>query len=134
MFITIAASLLVQGCFFLDTQEIEEVLLTKENVSLSVKSELIFTYDADVCQLAYNADRNEFVAMTDDASEYFVLAAKEKLSHLGQDFSANLTYMTSSRMKIIENIDFTIEKIDDSSGMIWAWCPSKKIGVVVRTL
>lgn len=126
--------LVLTSCNREDLREIEEVLMTKEDVSLTIRKELIFTYDSSKCQLAYNDKRNEFRVMTDDMSEYFVLTADQPLSHEGQELKADLIYTLTGSAKTDRSLGFTIQKVEGSSGLFWLWCSSRKIGVVVKRL
>lgn len=117
------------GC---NRYDVEEILISREDISLTIKGEPIFLYDPDNCQAAYNAGRNEYWAMTDDMSEYFVLKAHQQLSYLEQEFTAELTYMISDKAKKEKNLTFKIEKINNDNGLVWLWCKSRNIGLVIK--
>ena len=110
----------------------EEILMTRDDVSLTIKGEPVFVYDADNCQTAYNLGKNEYRAMTDDMTQYFVLKANQGLSHIGQKFSADLTYNTGQKEKTEKGLTFEIEKISNAEGLVWLWCSSRSIGLVIR--
>lgn len=126
--------LVTAGCNGYNLQEVEEILISKDDVSLTVKGETVFVYDSDDCQLAYNDGRNQFRAMRDDMSDYFSLTSHQQLVHLGQEFTADLDYTVSGRVRTEKNLKFTVEKIDNSANLLWLWSSSKKIGVVVKML
>lgn len=119
----------VCGC---NPYDIEEILISRDDVSLTVKGEPVFLFDSDHCQLAYNSEGNEYRAMRDDLSGYFILKADQQLSHIGQEFTADLTYLTGRKEKKEKGIVFRIEKISNADGLIWLWCSSNSIGLVVR--
>lgn len=127
-------TLATAGCSRYNLEEIEEILISKEDVSLTVKGELIFAYESNDCQLAYNEGQNRFRTMKDDGSDYFSLTSYQKLSQLGQEFTADLEYTVSGRVRTEKTLKFRIEKIDNSSSLLWLWCSSKRIGVVVKML
>ena len=112
--------------------DVTEVLLDRNDISLTVKGSAVFVYNSDKCQVAYNSERNEYRAMTDDASKYFVLEAHERLSSVGQELQADLKYTTERKTKSETDLTFTIEKISDSEGLVWLWCSSRKIGLVIK--
>ena len=112
--------------------DMEEVLMSRDDISLTVKGEPVFVYDSDNCQTAYNIDRNEYRAMADDASEYFILKAEQSLSHINQEFKADLTYTVNQKEKKLKGLVFTIEKISNNEGLVWLWCSSRSIGLVIR--
>ena len=130
LFVTVLAALVsVSGC---NSYDVNEILISRNDISLTVKGNQVFIFDADRCQYAYNSGRNEYRAMTDDASEYFVLRAHEKLSYADQEFTADLIYTENQKVKTQAGQVFKIEKIDDQKGMIWLWCHSRSIGLVIK--
>ena len=125
----LAALLLTGGCVQYD---VTEVLLTRDDVSLTIKGNPLFVYDPDNCQVSYNTQKNEYRAMTDDGAKYFVLKADQSLSNFGQEFSADLRYTESGKEKSEKDLTFRIEKISNSEGLVWLWCPSDNIGLVIK--
>ena len=86
--------LCIAGCTQYD---VTEVLLSRNDISLTMKGNTIFVYDPDCCQVAYNTDKNQYWSMKEDESEYFILQAHQRLSSLGQEFSADLRYTESGK-------------------------------------
>lgn len=125
----LAAVLLMGSCMQYD---VTEVLLNRNDISLTVKGNPVFVYQSDNCQVAYNTKRNEYQAMNDDGSEYYVLRAYQTLSSLGQEFSADLRYTESGKEKSEKDLTFRIEKISNSEGLVWLWCSSDNIGLVIK--
>lgn len=119
----------VGGC---NQYDVNEVLMGMDEISLTVKGNQVFVFDADACQYAYNYGRNEYRAMTDDASGYFVLCAHDRPSYVGQEFTASLTYAENSNVKSQTGKMFRVEKMDEQKGMVWLWCHSCRIGLVIR--
>ena len=125
----LAAVLLMGSCMQYDVME---VLLSRNDISLTVKGNPVFVYQPDNCQVAFNTKRNEYQAMNDDGSEYYVLRAYQTLSSLGQEFSADLRYTASGKEKNEEDLTFRIERISNSEGLVWLWCSSDNIGIVIK--
>lgn len=117
------------GC---NPYDVEEILISRDDVSLTIKGEPVFVFDKGTCQIAYNADRYECRAMTDDVSEYFILKAHVRMTHAFQEFLADLTYTSAGEVLTQKNLPFRIEKIDNSTGLVWLWCSEEAIGVVVK--
>ena len=117
------------GC---NPYDVEEILISRDDVSLTIKGELIFVYDEGTCQMAYNADRYECRAMNDDVTQYFVLKAHERMTHAFQEFTADLTYTYMGNVVAEKDLLFRIEKIDNSIGFAWLWCSDAAIGIVVK--
>lgn len=117
------------GC---NPYDVEEILISRDDVSLTIKGEPIFVYDEGTCQMAYNADRYECRAMNDDVTQYFVLKAHERMTHAFQEFTADLTYTYMGNVVAEKDLLFRIEKIDNSIGFAWLWCSDAAIGIVVK--
>lgn len=129
LYILVFAAVLVQSC---NPYDIEEILISRDEVSLTMDGTPVFIYDEDKCQLAYNTERNEYRAMKDDMSEYFTLKAYQKLTSINQEFTADLTYTVSGDAKTKKGLTFKIEKISNESGLIWVWCKDGGIGAVIK--
>lgn len=123
------ALLCIAGC---NPYDVDEILISRDDVSLTIKGEPVFLFDPDNCQVAYNSDRNEYWAMTDDMSRYFVLKAHQQLSYIDQEFSAGLTYMLDAKERKEKNLTFKIEKISNDEGLVWLWCYSRNMGLVIK--
>jgi hypothetical protein len=119
----------VSGC---KRYDVNEVLLNWDEISLTVKGNAVFVFNTDGCQYAYNYGRNEYRAMTDDASGYFVLRAHDRPTYVGQEFTASLTYAENGNVKSQAGQMFRVEKMDEQRGMVWLWCHSCSIGLVIR--
>jgi hypothetical protein len=124
-------SIIFAGC---DPYKVDELLLQKEGVSLVIRGEVVFDYDGNRCQMAYNAQRCEYRVMDDDMAHYFVFRCDADLSDVGQEVTADLSYTTSSDIRVEEDLEFKVDQVVPSSGTYWLWCNSRKIGVVVRKI
>ena len=120
---------LVQSC---SPYKIDEILISRNDVSLTIEGVPVFVYNEDKCQVAFNTERNEYRAMTDDMTDYFMLKANQKLTHIDQQFTAELIYTTSGTANTLKDLTFTIEKISNDSGLVWVWCKEKAIGAVIK--
>ena len=130
LFMTLLAALVgVGGC---NPYDVNEILISSDDISLTVKGDPVFVFDADDCQYAYNSGRREYRAMTDDVSEFFVFRAHETLSYVGQEFTADLTYTADHKVKSLTDQVFKVEKIDEGKGLVWLWCQSRKAGLVIK--
>ena len=124
-------SIIFAGC---DPYKVDELLLQKDGVSLVIRGEVVFDYDGNRCQMAYNAQRCEYRVMDDEMAHYFVFRCDADLSDIGQEVTADLKYTTASDVKTETSLTFKVERVEPSKGMFWLWCNSKKIGVVVRKI
>ncbi len=112
---------------------VDEVLLPREDISLTVKGEEQFSYNPLTCQTSHNTGTHEFRAYDDRLSEWFILKCKDMPSNEGQELTADLTWTASSSTKTMNGLTFRIEKID-RTGKVWMWCKKKKIGIVIKNL
>ena len=124
-----AALTLAHSC---SPYKIDEILMSRDDVSLTIEGLPVFVYNEDKCQLAYNTERNEYRAMTDDMTDYFILKANQKLTTIDQQFTADLTYTTSGSPTTLKELSFTIEKISNESGLVWVWCKEYAIRIVAK--
>ena len=127
---TVAATLALSAC---QPQNIDEVLLSRSDISLTMKGELQMAFDENVCQLGYNTGRNEFRVYDEKLANYFILRCSAKPTSEGQVIKATLEYTTSGNTKTLSDLEFTVEKTS-SDDLIWLWNRDKQIGIVVKSL
>lgn len=128
--IIMIAFTLLTGCRRYD---IDEILLQRDGISLTMKGEEVLVYDGDTFQLGYNSEKNEFRVFDDDLANWFVLTCTSRPSVEGQEVKASLSWTTTSTTKTRNGLNFTVEKTGPE-GYIWLWCETEAIGVVVREL
>lgn len=120
----------VTGCKIYD---IGEILLQREDISLTVKGVDQLEYKAETFQLGYSAELNEFRVFDDDMANWFVLKCSSRPDTEGQEVTADIKWTTSNTTKTRKSLTFRVEKTD-SEGHIWLWCEDEAIGVVVQEL
>ncbi len=130
IFIAVAVALAVSSCVRID---VDEVLLKKDTISLSIRGITQFEYKAEDCQMAQVTDMNEYRIYKDDLSGWFIVKCSQRPSNAGQVLTANLEYKAVSNIKSQKNLSFKVEKIDEN-GKIWMWCEDKNIGIVIKNL
>ena len=113
--------------------DIEEILLQREDISLTIKGEDLISYRPETFQISHNARKNEFRVFEDDMGNWFALTCRERPSSTGQVLKADLRWTSTSTTKSRKDLSFSVEKMD-SQGNIWLWCEDHAIGVVVREL
>ena len=118
------------GC---NRYDIEEILLQRDDISLTIKGEDALVYDPHTFQIGYNANKNEFRIFDDNLGNWFVLECNERPSSPGQTLTANLKWTTPNTTRTRNGLTFRVEKTD-SEGHIWMWCDKEAIGVVVKEL
>lgn len=125
-----SAILCLSGCKGYD---IDEILLQREDISLTVKGVDMIVYDPATFQIGYNSQKNEFRVFDDNLGNWFMFRCSERPSAEGQRVKADLKWTTPNTTRTRKGISFRVEKTD-SQGHIWLWCEEEAIGVVVREL
>lgn len=113
--------------------DIDEVLLQREDVSLTIKGVEQLAYEELTFQLGYNEERNEFRLFDDNMANWFTLSCAVRPSSVGQEIKADLSWTTSSSTRTKNDLIFEIKRID-SEGHVWMWCKDASIGVTVKIL
>lgn len=113
--------------------DIEELLLQRDDISLTERGELHLSFNEKNCQLGYNQERNEFRVYDDQLANWFIIRCDAHPSSVGQEVTADLEYTTANDTKTFSGLEFSVEKTS-SDGLIWLWCKDKKIGLVVKAL
>lgn len=122
--------LAVTGCVRYD---IEEILTSRDEVSLTWKGTEQFVYDPATCQMSFNAAGNEFRAQKDNLSGWFVLKCSELPVNEGDEIEADISWTGISDNRTMKNLEFKVRKTSED-GMIWLWSKSSKIGVTIRRI
>ena len=129
-YILLVSLLALTGCKRFD---IDEILLKRDELSLTVKGELQFSYDPLTCQIGQNITENEYRIYDDALSNWLIVKCNEKPTHEGQELKATVSWTTIDDIRKENDLEFEVHKID-SKGKIWMWNNSKDIGVVIQEL
>jgi hypothetical protein len=113
--------------------DMDEILLLRNDVSLTWKGEEQFVYDPESCQMGFNASRKEFRVQTDNLSSWFVISCSDMPSSEGDEIEADISWTGTTDTRSMKALKFKVEKVS-SDGMIWMWCRSAKIGVTFMKL
>lgn len=113
--------------------DVDEILLLRNDVSLTWKGEEQFSNAPVLCQMGFNASRNEFRAQTDNLSSWFVIRCSEMPIAEGDEIEADISWTGAKDTRSMKGLEFKVKKVT-SDGMIWMWCKSAKIGVTFMKL
>lgn len=105
---------------------------TGEDVRLVVGNAEQFVYDPAFCQMAYNRDKGQFRAHTDNTSDFFIANMSATPVSLGQSITADITWTTSD--DIVSRKNLTLEVIRLEGDKVWLWSKSGHIGLTIRIL
>lgn len=122
--------MLASGCTRYD---IDEILLVRDDISLTWKGIDQFNYNPDDCQIGFSASRNEFRAQADNLSSWFVIRCSEMPAAEDDEIEADISWTGITDTRDMKGLKFKVKKISDD-GMIWLWCKSANIGVTIKKL
>jgi len=113
--------------------DVEEVLLSRDDLSLTWKGDEQLSYDPLTWQWGFNDRKNEYRVHDDTMANYYILRCNARLAAEGQEVEADIEWTVRSNIKRYEGLRFVIMKVDDQ-GRIWLWNKSQKIGVIVMSI
>ena len=113
--------------------DVDEILLIRNDDSLTWKGEEQLSHDPALGQMGVNASRNEFRAQTDNLSSWFVIRCSEMPAAEGDEVKADISWTGPRDTRDMKGLEFKVKKVT-SDGMIWMWCKSAKIGVTFMKL
>ena len=130
LFILFIAVIAAAGCCRFD---LDEVLLPREDISLTHKGKLIMSYDPLTCQMSHDHDSNMYRIYDDAISAWFTVRCSQAPHSTGQEITADVSWTTPDDTKSENGLTFTVEKTSPD-GRIWMWNKSKSIGIVIKNL
>lgn len=125
----IGAALALTAC----RHDVDEVLLGRSDISLTIKDELLVSFNENTCQLGYNTDRNEFRVYDEKFANWFILKCSADPTSEGQKIKADLEYTTDKDVKSLTGLELSVVKTSQE-GLIWLWEDEKKIGIIIKNL
>lgn len=126
----LALVLILSGCARYD---INEVLLSRTEVSLSLKGKVLYTMNPDKGQYSFRPATNEYRVYEDDINSWFRLRCEVRPNIENEIIKADLEWVTKTSIDQVEGVEFIVEKIG-GDGLIWLWCESEKIGLVIKDI
>ena len=111
--------------------DIDEVLLERTDVSLTLKGKLHYAYSADYGQMAINADRTLFRYMTDDLATWMEVKCQTKPGGVGEKILADVRWKSTLSEGEEKDLEFEIRQTD-GSGTTWLWNNANNIGLIIR--
>ena len=112
---------------------LDQVLLVREDISLSVREQVLMSFDENTCQLGYNSARNEYRVYDENLANWYILKCSAQPPSEGQIVKADLEYTTEKDVKSLTDLEFSVEKTS-SDGLVWLWNKERKIGIIIKNL
>ena len=116
------------GCNLID---VTEVLLSRNEISLTHKGVEEFVYDSKICQIGYNDKSNAFYVYEDRLANWFSIVCDSDPSAEGQEVTADVFWTTQTSTRTFKDLVFRVEKVDNE-GQIWLWNSTQVIGIVIK--
>jgi hypothetical protein len=132
----ILTPLVLAGCLILSScsgSKIDPEFAATTDCNLRVKDEVVFKYDPLTCQSAFNREKREFRAHTDNMSDYYCVTLNAVPTAEGQKVKGSIVWTSRSSVDSRGGLNFVVEKTD-RSGRMWLWCRKERIGVVINVL
>lgn len=123
----IGAALALTAC----RHDVDEALLGRSDISLTIKDELLVSFNENTCQLGYNTDRNEFRVYDEKFASWFILKCSADPTSEGQKIKADLEYTTNKDVRSLTGLELSVVKTSPE-GLIWLWEDEKKIGIIIK--
>lgn len=116
------------GCVKYD---VEEILLVRSDISLTMKGNDIYSFNPDKAQIGYNSELNEYRMFDEDFQNWVSMIWSEKPVSEGQVVLINIEWDTRESARKKTGLEFEVRKTD-GSGMVWLWNSSDKIGLAIK--
>ncbi len=120
----------ISGCTQYD---VTELLLSRNDISLTCRGVEEFVYIPQRCQIGYNDKSNTFYVYEDRLSDWFSVVCDADPSSAGQELTADVSWTTKTSTRSFKGLQFKVEKVD-VDGHIWLWNSTHVIGIVIKKL
>lgn len=112
---------------------LDQVLLVREDISLSIREQVLMSFDENTCQLGYNSARNEYRVYDENLANWYILRCSAQPTSEDQTVKADLEYTTAKDVKSLTDLELSVEKTS-SDGLVWLWNKERKIGIIIKNL
>lgn len=123
----------MHGCMT-DGPAMQEKFVQNSDIHLSVKGDVVMSYDPLSCQMVYSPSDCCFSVCSDSMSDYFILRCSRLPENEGDTVECDVEWTTYSDVKEKKNVSFTVAKKDPSASAVWLWSSQSRIGAVVKIL
>ena len=125
----LAATLLLSGCI---RDRLLPAFVGKDGVRLEIAGVPQFVYEENGCQMAFNAEKREFRAHTDNMSDYFCVTLNAIPVQEGETVMGDLRWTTSTSINSRNRIALEAVKVEGDE--IWLWNRQSQTALVIRVL
>lgn len=129
----IAGMVLILMACSCNRYDIDEILLQRSDISLTVKGEVQFAFDPATDQIGQAVNANEFRVYDDKLADWFILTCDSTPTDVGQSIKGNLEWTTHTSTKNLRGLAFTVKQTN-KDGLLWLWEEEQKIGLVIKNI
>ena len=126
--IFVLAALAMTACVRYD---IDEVLLERTDISLTIKGKVQYIFASEYGQVALSSDRTLYRYMTDDLANWLEVKCQSRPGGIGEKFTADIRWKSTLSSGEEKGLEFEVKQTD-GSGMIWLWNNTNNIGLIIR--
>lgn len=91
-----------------------------------------FRFNPLSCQLAFNRDRCEFRAHTDNMSDFFIAKFDSVPEHENQEVVATVIWTTDASVETRKNV--TLKVVGLEGDKVWLWGESARLAMTIQIL
>ena len=128
IFIILLTGIISAGCNEFD---IEEILLSRSDISVTYKGREIYSFNPDKAQISFNEERGEYKLFDENAQNWVCIVWDERPNGPDQKIFVNLEWKARNNTKQYKDLEFEVKQMDDS-GTVWLWNRSENIGLTVK--
>lgn len=103
-----------------------------ERIHLTCAGKDVFVHDDLTCQMAFNRERKEFRAHTDNMSDYMTAHFDMLPEHEDQEVTATLTWTTETSVVTKKNVTLKVVRLEGDK--VWLWGKSSRVAMTIRIL
>ena len=115
------------------SQKADPEFLQTNDFCLRIKDNVIFNYNENTCQSAFNRKKCEFRVHTDSMSDYYCVTLNGVPVSEGEKLSGDIVWTSTSSVLSKRGCNFVVSKLD-AQRRVWLWSRKEQIGVVVQIL
>lgn len=104
----------------------------KEGICLEINGIASFEHSDQDCQIAFNPNKKEFRAQTDDMSDWYIVQMSHIPQQVDEEIKASIKWTKYSSIGHKNNITLRVVRCEGDK--MWLWEPSGQTAVVIRVL
>ena len=120
--------LIAAGC---SPYDIDEILLERDDLSMTLKGKEVYSFNPDEAQIGFNASSGEYRIFNEDFTGWVILIWEDRPMNVGQKVRMDVRWKIKKNPRETKGLEFEVMRTD-ANGMMWLWNSSDKIGVTIK--